>query len=322
LDVEEEVFSRAFKPIRTFSMGINRNLNGGLQRGRVLTIAGPAGGGKTTLAHQIIDEIARGNSLKAAGEPRDVCLYVHLEQGRAELLIKSYSRLAGINGGDFERQTVEPEDDQIRKAREIYGREIAPYLYIVEGGEGITVREIRALVRKVAAQQTGPCQVVLCVDPFQRLSTGDPELDGDETSRVGAVASRLKILARDLQAAVILLADTTKEEAGKMKRGERVTGLGIRGSYLAEHITDVSATLGLYDPGDGVSAFTGRGEFHERLDQICGGSMGSLEMISAVAVYADLSFSKQRSGSSWPVPFLYKKAFNQFVPLEKLTAGE
>lgn len=322
LDVEEAVFCRKYKPIPTFSEGLNINLNGGLQRGRVFTIAGPAGGGKTTLAHQILDEIARDNRGKVSGDPWNVCLYVHLEQGRAELLIKSYSRLGEINSGDFEKQKIEPEEERIKAVRETYGKEIAPYLYIVEGGEGLTVREVRALVRKVAAQQTGPFQIVLCVDPFQRLRTGDPDLDGDEISRVGAVASGLKILARDLQAAVILLADITKQGAKDMKEKEPVAA-PIRGSYMAEHVTDVSAAILTYKPGEDIATFIGKGDFHRKLDEVCGGSMDTPELKEkAVAVYAELTFSKQRSGPAWPVPFLYKKAFNKFVPVEKLTARE
>ncbi len=321
LDVEEAVFCRKYKPIPTFSEGLNINLNGGLQRGRVFTIAGPAGGGKTTLAHQILDEIARRNKPEAAGDPRNVCLYVHLEQGRAELLIKSYSRLGKINSGDFEKQKIEPEEERIKAVRETYGKEIAPYLYIVEGGEGLTVRDVRALVRKVAAQQTGPFQIVLCVDPFQRLRTGDPDLDGDEISRVGAVASGLKILARDLQIAVILLSDITKQGAKEMRAGDG-TAAPIRGSYMAEHVTDVSATILTYKPGEGIAKFIDQGDFHKKLEEFCGGYVTSPEGKTEAAVYAELVFTKQRSGPSWPVPFLYKKAFNKFLPLEELTAGE
>jgi replicative DNA helicase len=320
LDVEEAVFCQDYKPIPTFSRGIDINLNGGLHRGRVFTIAGPAGGGKTTLAHQILDEIARRNKGKGPGDPRNVCLYVHLEQGREELLIKSYSRLARINGGNFERQEIKPEDERLNKAREIYSKEIAPYLYIVEGGERLTVREIRALVRKVAAQQTGPFQVILCVDPFQRLRIGDPDLDGDEISRVGAVATGLKILARDLQAAVILLSDTTKSGAEAMRDGKEPSG-AIRGSYMAEHVTDVSAVILTYklDNEEEIKKFTDKGKYPEKLARYC---QRTPPVEAAAAVYAGLAFTKQRSGSTQAVPFLYEKAFNTFVPLEKLTDGE
>ncbi len=319
IDVEEALFCRKYKPIPTFSGALNNNLNGGIQRGRVFTITGPAGGGKSTLALQILDGIAQGNRLKAAGDPRNVCLYVHLEQGRAELLAKSYSRLAEVNGGDFERQTIKVDDPRIKEARRIYAEEIAPYLYIIQGEEGLTLRDVRALVRKVMAQQGGePCQVVLCVDPFQRLQTGDPATDGkDETMRIGHLAAGLKILARDLEAAVILLSDTTKSGADKMAKGEEPTGTEISWAYMAQHTTDVSAVILTYklDPAPERFCST-HGEFFQQWKSYTLSDNARKE----VAVWAELFFSKQRSGSVWPVPFIYKKAFNKFCTGERMEA--
>jgi len=315
MEVEEAIFQKKYKPIPTFSDEINWNLNGGLQRGKVFTIAGKAGGGKTTLALQMMDEIAQGNAKKPAGGIRDICVYVHLEQGRPELLIKSFSRLGQVNSGQFERGEIGPEAEEVKAARGTYARDIAPYLYIIEAGEGSTVRAIRALIRKISSQIKDPHQVVLCVDPFQRLRTGDRSIDGDEIQRVGAVASGLKILARDLQVAVILLSDTSKEAAKTMEKGNQATG-SIRGSYMAEHTTDISATIftgGEEEEAKGVWGTIPAGKLRTQVGKYIRDISGDYP------VYACLAFSKNRSGATSPAYFLYKKALQTFIPLEKLT---
>lgn len=317
--VEEEIWGSHSKPIPTFSQGINQNLNGGLQGGKVYTIAGKAGGGKTTLALQILEEITQDNSKKAKGEPLDICLYIHLEQGRAELLVKSYSRLGKINSGCFEEHTVKPGDELVKKARETYANRIAPYFYVVEGGEGSTLRDVRAQIRKVDGQIKGAHQLIVCVDPFQRLRTGDRDLDMEEISKVGAVASGLKIMARELKVAVILLSDTTKAEVVKMEEGE-ASPTAIRGSYMPEHTTDVSAVILRYDNPDRFPQ--DRSEAYKKLEEYYRAYIKTPAAEDEAAVYAELVFSKNRSGRTLPVPFLWKRAYNQFIPVEKLRGDE
>lgn len=319
-EIEEEIFESPFKPIPTFSAGLNRNLNGGLQRGKVFAITGPAGGGKTTFAHQLIDEIARGNKLKGKEEPRNICVYIALEQGRAELLIKSFSRLGRVNGGLFELKEIAPDDPKVKKALEIYANEIAPYLYIIEGAEGSTLRGIRALIRKISSQRKEAHQLVVCIDPFQRLRTGNRDLDSEEISRVGAVATGLKKMAMDLKIAMVLLSDTSKTAAEQAKRGEPSVG-AMRGSYMAEHAVDASAMIALKPDGFQQDQLT-PGSPYYKLDEWFRHYMGLDEGKEEAAVFAELVFSKQRSGPSFPVPFLYKRALNCFFPAEKIASGE
>lgn len=319
-EVEERIFNPKRKPIPTFSQGINENLNGGLQRGKVFTITGRAGGGKTTLALQIMEKIAQGNvQRKAKGEPLDICLYVHIEQGTDELVIKSYSRLGGINGGRFESQTILPDDERVEKARQIYSQEIAPYLCMYRVGAGYLLRDLKALVRKVDAQIREDHQLIVCVDPFQRLQTGERDLDKDEVRQVGAVASGLKTMAQDLQVSVILLSDTTKGAVRDMAEDKEPTGTEGRGSYMIEHATDISAVIQTYDK---KSFQDDKSKEHGELVRLCGAYMDTEDARKEAAVYAVLSFSKQRSGGTGPVPFLYKKAYNQFLPLEEIPAQE
>ena len=320
LDVEIVMFEKLGKPIPTFSEGMNRNLNGGFHAGKVCTIAGAAGGGKTTLIYQAAEEIAQANYGKEAGAILNIPVYVCMEQSQAEMLVKSYSRLAGINGSEFETGEISPDSPEIVEARKLYSKEIAPYMYIVEAGEGMMVSEVREIVRKIDSQITDPHQILLVVDPFQRLRTGDANLDKDEISRVGAVAGRMKLLARDLQIPVILLSDTTKEQVKSFAKGESNSGTAIRGSYMPEHTTDVSAVILTGGPeklrewGERAKKAGYRTRKYDEMSERCDTYIRDNGAI--YPCYACLDFSKQRSGPTSSVLFLYKKALNTFVPLE------
>ena len=61
--VLKSLISTESLPIATSFSNLNVLFNGGLQRGKMYTVTGGAGSGKTTLALQIVDEIAVSNSL-------------------------------------------------------------------------------------------------------------------------------------------------------------------------------------------------------------------------------------------------------------------
>ena len=88
---------------------------------------------------------------------------------------------------------------------------------------------------------------------------------------------------------------------------------------MPEHTTDVSAVLVAYeDPGKPFPE--DKTEDYRALVGACGGAryMDTPPARDAAAVYAVLSFSKNRSGRTLPVPFLWKRAYSQFIPAEKL----
>lgn len=312
-EVNENIFNAEAKPVPTFSARLNKNLNGGLQRGKVLTIAAAAGLGKTTFALQLVEETVREQSKRSTC----VGVYVSMEMSREELVTRSYSRLGLVDSGKIEGKTIKRED--LADAMKRYREEVAPVMYLVEAREGMTLAEVRGIARKVKArlskisgEDTGDVFVILCVDPFQRLRTGEPEIDREEISRVGALGSGLKKLAGDLDVSVILLSDTTKEAAKIAEAGGRGGQGIIRGSYMATHTTDLQAEIIVWKEQEDLEQYM-REDYGALVQDF---PLANFDNYS-LPVYAVLDFSKNRSGGRSRCPFVWQKAYNRFIPVGK-----
>ena len=314
-DKEEEL------PLPTFSETLNRNLNGGLQRGKVYTIVSPAGYGKTTFALQLLEEITKDNKIP--------CIFVAMEMSRKELFIKTLSRLAEVNSGDIEgkfflnegyenKNQLRPKMDE---AFENYGQNYAPYLYMLEGDGDWTVHKITEDIQEIMNQYRGENEdsprAVVCIDPFQRLSSGNRWMDYDNIKKVGKIASDLKRLARGLNIAIVLLSDTTKEATKRAEGGREMGSTAIRESYLATHTTDVLGEIMIGNNLLDKLEKDVEDRWKERYEQAkMLHPLDTEEYKSSSPTYACLKLSKQRSGSTIPALFVYQKAYNKFVPIE------
>lgn len=315
----EKIMDPDVKPVPTFSPTLNYNLNGGLQGGKLYMIVAPAGGGKTTFAWQLLEEVAVKNRIP--------CIFVAMEMSRRELFTKSLSRWGQINGGRIEgKQLSEKEMSELGRVLTDYEKKCAPYMHVIEGTVGLTVAKIRSDIERIRFQYRADGGdlplAVLCVDPMQRLSSGNEHVDADETARVGIVANQLKTLARDAGIAILGLSDTTKAAAEKSFGGGPMGQTGLRGSYMLAHIPDVTAEIrtgrnlvklaGAKDPG------SGEGEKYGNL-----ASAWPLKKASGkFETYAMLEVSKQRSGARMNAVFLYYQALNEFKPIERVKENE
>ena len=319
-EIDKRLLSEGTKPVPTFSAMLNKNLNGGLQRKKVLTIVAPAGAGKTTFALQLLEETARAHQSDTS---TCVGVYVSMEMAAEELVTKSYSRLGLLNSGRIEGKTIKedtPEMEKLTTAMKLYRKEYADFVYIVEAPAGMKIDAVKWLTRKIKTQLeriAGEVFLVLCVDPFQRLRTGDREIDADETSRVGELVGGLKKLARDEDISVVLLSDTTKAATENAEEGLAGGATAPRGSYMITHVTDLLAELRVLRP----KAEDGKGKAAKRTP-----ADESLEKLKAdlpladcgwdsLPFYAVLDFSKNRSGDVKDCRFVWQKAYNRFIPI-------
>ena len=220
-----------------------------------------------------------------------------------------------MDSGKIEGKTIKRED--LADAMKRYREEVAPVMYLVEAREGMTLAEVRGIARKVKArlvkisgEDPGDVFVVLCVDPFQRLRTGEPEIDREEISRVGALGSGLKKLAGDLDVSVILLSDTTKEAAKIAEAGGRGGQGIIRGSYMATHTTDLQAEIIAWKEPDDLEKYM-REDYGALVQDF---PLANFDNYS-LPVYAVLDFSKNSSGGRSRCPFVWQKAYNRFIPV-------
>jgi replicative DNA helicase len=332
-----ELIDSPERPFATFSKTLNYNLNGGLQRGKVYTMMAPAGGGKTTFSLQMLEEIAR--------EEKIPCIYVTMEQGKGELLEKTMSKLVQVNSGHIEGKYFQDQAYEdchhlaeriIEEMMNTYKPMYAPWLYILEGSEGTSVSNIRNWVQRIRNQHSEEWKrrwkqeelendfkaippAVLCIDPFQRLSSGNNEIDGSQFYKIDVVASQIKQLARDLRIPVVAISDTTKDAANKAEGTKRMGQTGVRGSYMATHTTDVQweIRIGGEDFMDSLAKEAGEyGGKYKDLKVAHPLSDYSETYKESFPIYACVDLSKQRSGARLKAMFVYLQAYNTFIPIE------
>lgn len=325
-EIDQRLLSEGTKPVPTFSAMLNKNLNGGLQRKKVLTIVAPAGAGKTTFALQLLEETARAHQSDTS---TCVGVYVSMEMAAEELVTKSYSRLGLLNSGRIEGKTIKedtPEMEKLAAAMKLYREKYADFVYIVEAPAGMKIDAVKWLTRKIKTQLeriAGEVFLILCVDPFQRLRTGDREIDADETARVGELASGLKKLARDEDISVVLLSDTTKAATENAEEGLAGGATAPRGSYMITHVTDLLAELRVI----GAKAKEGKGKTTKGTpaDAYRASFEADLPLgdcgYGSLPTYAVLDFSKNRSGSVKDCRFVWQKAYNRFIPIGREQLG-
>lgn len=158
--------------------------------------------GKTTLAHQIADNLA--------GQHVPV-LFVSLEQTRLELVSKSVAReLAKKHGAStgaaqssLEIRSGKASDSAKECLRE-YAEKVAPWLHIIKGGiDGVSAPDIHKAVAGWLADHGGEGCPVVIVDYLQLISGSDPRMSdkqaADEVSHV------LKSISVDYGATVIAI---------------------------------------------------------------------------------------------------------------------
>ena len=242
-----ELVDTAAPRIPVFHPGLAKALGGGLRPGQLVMAGGPPGCGKTTMALQQVDHAA------AAGIP---CLFISMEMTRTQLVEASLSRLSELeakpmaqalsraSGGDG--KATEKAVAAAEGALATYQLELAPNLYLVEGGPQHTPGRIQALVGQVRHQKGLPDShpVLVVVDYLQLLSLG-AEGEGNirEDLRVGALASALKGLARATGSAVLALSDITKQAMEEAEKGGRIGPGVFRDSGRILHAADTALVV-------------------------------------------------------------------------------
>ena len=209
--IVDNIKNPKYKPLATGIASLDRLIGGGFIKTELGMLAGGAGAGKTAFALQIADSIA------AAG---GIVIYISVEIGVHKLTERSLKRLCyghdlNLEAGINKYQTF------------------ANNIYLRKGRHGMLVSEIRGMTLNVMRQHRGK-DVLLIIDPFQRLGTGNEKIDyTNETLKVSTLSSQIKEMAESLSIPILALSDTTKDHKND-KEGHAM----IRGSYMANHTAD------------------------------------------------------------------------------------
>lgn len=179
----------------------------GLMAGLVVLGAAPSTG-KTTLAKQLADQVVEAN-------PDAACLFVSLEQSREELRVKTLSRLSGVENRDILRGRLDRAStgwQAVKAASEAYHGAVAGRMFILEGDKTTTPDRIRLAALQVK-RATQAARLLVVVDYLQIVPTEDQYKD--PRTKVDAVVSDLRRLARDLDAAVVAVSSVGRLSYGK-----------------------------------------------------------------------------------------------------------
>jgi KaiC/GvpD/RAD55 family RecA-like ATPase len=208
---------------------LNLLLKGGLRGGKLITLQGKAGSGKSTFMIQVRDYLAR------QGLP---VIFVTMEQTRKELRDISRNRMQM----EIRETKKGLSIDQLRAESAHMYSVFCKNIYTIEGSEHLsihgsgvqflTLSRVGEYIRNVI-HQTNKKPVVF-IDPFQRLSTGYKELDSSEYDKINALVALMKYLAINLDITIIAASDVTKDHESNIS-GE---GSG-RGTYMIQHLSDV-----------------------------------------------------------------------------------
>lgn len=230
---------------------LDRNLGGGLYEG-LYVIGAISSLGKTTLALQIADQVAKGG--------RDVLIF-SLEMARNELIAKSLSRLTaqlsmergthiekakttrGITVYQLWKSYSEEEKNLITDAVGAYG-DYAERIFIIEGIGDIGVGEIRDTIKKHISI-TGNTPVVVLdylqiVAPYNERATDKQNTD--------KAVLELKRMSRDYKLPVIGISSFNRDNYNAA-----VSMQAFKESGAIEYSSDV--LIGLQLAGTGESGF-------------------------------------------------------------------
>lgn len=201
----------------------------GLKGGQVYALAGMSGSGKSTLA----GDIARS----AAFTCQQATVIFNMEMFRNELFNKLICAHAGVDHGRLLSGTM-TDDDWIRIARKCGETEDAPLW--IDDTPRQSVADIRAKAHRIHREH-GPLKVIIVdliglVDPPSGAATREQQ--------VAAISRSLKVLAGELNAAVIVVAQLNRNPS--QRPDKRPTIHDLRESAQIGH--DASAVIIVHRP--------------------------------------------------------------------------
>jgi replicative DNA helicase len=225
---------------------LDEYLGGGLRAGELTLLGGPQGLGKTTLALQMLRNVAVDGGC---------ALYLSYEHDAmtmmAKLVALESGEALGLDGLSLARvrAVLQKEDksdgDLIRRLSELPGgadaiAAVASYadrLFIHEAsGRHTSVDEIRRVIAEVHAR--GTCTPVVVVDYLQKIPL--PGSTDVEEERVTTVVESLKDLCLELKVPVLAIVAADKEG---ISAGKRLRTSNLRGSSALAYEPDVVLIL-------------------------------------------------------------------------------
>lgn len=171
-----KVQTEAYKPLQTGMPAFDRLLGGGIVRQALVILTAAPGTGKTALASQVFEEMAKQGA--------DV-IFLNLEMSREQLLARSVSRIChrqghkGISAADVLKgySWDDTRRAYIQEAADEYRRTIAERMQYNPEGTGTTLDSIMNVLNAAgeAAKQAGKPAPVVILDYLHLITTDKRE---------------------------------------------------------------------------------------------------------------------------------------------------
>lgn len=154
----------------------------GLQPGNVISLAGPPGVGKSTLAKQVLDSVADKEKVP--------CLYISYDLSTRQLHHKTVCRLAGISSKSLRLGSIKDDEKaKMDKVNAYFTETLGEMIHVLEADQGVKADAINRAVSETGAK-------FAVVDYIQAIPLGTKLSTLDTEDRYRAVLSRLKQIAR------------------------------------------------------------------------------------------------------------------------------
>ncbi len=237
----------------------------GFQPGEMIILAARPGMGKTALALNM--------ATYAASTTKKAIALFNLEMPADMLVNRMISSIGGIDS--YKLQTGQMQDNDWKKYNEAVSQLADTNIYI-EDNAGITISEIRAKCRRLAAMESGLGLVV--VDYLQLISTGNRRVESRQVE-VSEISRSLKTMALELGVPVLALSQLSRSAEKRENNQPMLADLRESGSL------EQDADLVL---------FINRKDYYEKKD------------INQKIVPAELVIAKHRKGGLGTIDLLFE----------------
>ena len=251
----------------------------GLHPNELIIIAARPGVGKTAFALNLAMNAARKGDKSVA--------FFTLEMSAEQLLMRMFAEEGKIDLSALKRGSLENQD--WRKVEEAMVK-LGNMNMFIDDTAGITVGEIRAKCRKLAATPTGLDLVVI---DYLTIIQGSSKYAGNRQQEVSEISRSLKTMALELGVPVIALAQLSRNVEGR--KDQRPILSDLRESGAIEQDADIVSFLYRDDYG----------KYEDSPDS-------EVEFILA----------KHRNGPTGTINLLFQKNICKFTTLQKTEKGD
>ena len=280
--------------------GIDKLL-GGLNKSDLIVIAGRPGMGKSALAFQIAEHVARERKSVAA---------FSLEMSADQLGARLLAYRSGVLLETFMQGLLKPEDFERVFAA---SREMESLDFFIDDRGGLTVAQIRSASRKVM-RQSG---LDLIVIDYLQLISSENRYRGNKVAEITEISASLKALAKELNVPVIALSQLSRNVESREDKTPRLSDLRESGAIEQ----DANSVVLLFRPdyylrNSEPARKEGETEdkFHLRLDQW-------RTMLEAVEGQAKAIVAKNRNGPTGNVSLMFDGPKTRFFELDNREAA-